>query len=106
MADKSSDRSTHFPAIEKKYGQPMTYWFGQMAEIADRKYPEQIAFLRENHGMSQAHANAIVMYSRGSTSTKKYSSFKEYFDLHDAQNQVPKNGRSYRLESANAQAWR
>lgn len=87
MPNNSSDRSSHFPAIEKKYGQPMSYWFGQMAEIADRKYPEQIAFLRENHGMSQAHANAIVMYSRGSTSTKKYSSFKEYFELHDAQKQ-------------------
>lgn len=62
----------------------MAYWFGQMDEVRDRKYPEQIAYLRENHGMSQAHANAIVMFSRGSTSTKKYSSFKEYFDLHDA----------------------
>ncbi len=87
MPEKSSDRSAHFPAIEKKYGHPMSYWFGQMEEIAERKYPEQIAFLRENHGMSQAHANAIVMFSRGSTSAKKYSSFKEYFDLHDATKQ-------------------
>lgn len=87
MAEKSSDRSTHFPAIEKKYGHPMSYWFGQMEEIAERKYPEQIAYLRENHGMSQAHANAIVMFSRGSTTTKKYSNFKEYFALHDATKQ-------------------
>jgi hypothetical protein len=50
------DRASYFPAIEKKYGQPMSYWFDQMDEIADRKYPEQIAFLRENHGFSQAHA--------------------------------------------------
>ena len=54
-----------FPAIEKKYGQPMSYWFDQMEQVADRKYPEQIAFLKENHGFSQAHANALVMYSRG-----------------------------------------
>jgi uncharacterized protein YdhG (YjbR/CyaY superfamily) len=87
MAEKSSDRSAHFPAIEKKYGHPMSYWFGQMEEIAERKYPEQIAYLRENHGMSQAHANAIVMFSRGSTTTKKYSNFKEYFALHDATKQ-------------------
>lgn len=78
----SSDRSSHFPAIEKKYGQPMSYWFSQMEEIADRKYPEQIAFLRENHGFSQAHANAVVMYSRGSTTTKKFGSLEEYLKPH------------------------
>lgn len=83
----STDRASHFPAIEKKYGQPMSYWHDQMAEIADRKYPEQIAFLRENHGFSQAHANALVMYSRGSTSTKKYATVKDYLALHDATKQ-------------------
>ncbi len=77
------DRSSHFPSIEKKYGQPMSYWFDQMAEIADRKYPEQIAFLRENHGFSQAHANAVVMYSRGSTTTKRFATFDDYFSKHD-----------------------
>ena len=72
------DRASYFPAIEKKYGQPMTYWFGQMDEIADRKYPEQIAFLRENHGFSQAHANALVMYSRGSKSAHRVGTVDEY----------------------------
>ena len=24
------DRSSYFPAIEKKYGQPMSYWFDQI----------------------------------------------------------------------------
>ena len=66
------DRSSYFPAIEKKYGQPMSYWFDQMDQIKDRKYQEQIDFLRENHGFSQAHANALVMYSRGSTSSRRY----------------------------------
>lgn len=61
----------------------MSYWFDQMEQIADRKYPEQIAFLRENHGFSQAHANALVMYSRGSTTTKKFSSVDDYFKKYD-----------------------
>jgi len=72
------DRSSYFPAIEAKYGQPMSYWFDQMAEISDRKFPEQIAYLRENHGFSQAHANALVLYSRGSTSSRRYDSLDEY----------------------------
>jgi uncharacterized protein YdhG (YjbR/CyaY superfamily) len=72
------DRASYFPAIEKRYGQPMSYWFEQMADIADRKYPEQIAYLRENHGFSQAHANALVMYSRGSKSAHRVSTLEEY----------------------------
>lgn len=72
------DRSSYFPAIEKKYGQPMSYWFDQMEQVADRKYPEQIAFLKENHGFSQAHANALVMYCRGSTSAHRVSTLEEY----------------------------
>ena len=78
------DRASHFPAIEKRYGQPMAYWHEAMAEIADRKYPEQIAYLRENHGFSQAHANALVMYSRGSMSTRRFNTIDEFFAGHDA----------------------
>lgn len=72
------DRSSYFPAIEKKYGQPMTYWFDVMAEISDRKYPEQMAYLQENHGFTRAHANALVLYSRGSTSSRRFASLDEY----------------------------
>lgn len=81
------DRTHYFPAIEKKYGQPMSYWFEQMGQIADRKYPEQIAFLKENHGFSQAHANALVMYSRGSTTTRRFDSLDEYLAPFDATKQ-------------------
>ena len=35
------------------------------------KYPEQIAHLKESNGFSQTHANALVVYSRGSTSLSK-----------------------------------
>ncbi|CAB4883154.1 MAG: DUF4287 domain-containing protein [Actinobacteria bacterium] len=77
------DRSSYFPAIEKKYGQPMSYWFDQMAQIADRKYLEQIAFLKENHAFSQAHANALVMYSRGSTSAHRVSGVDGYLEPFD-----------------------
>ncbi|MFI0432722.1 MAG: DUF4287 domain-containing protein [Candidatus Nanopelagicales bacterium] len=74
------DRASYFPAIEKKHGQPMSYWFDQLAELEDAKYPEQIAFLRENHGFSQAHANALVMYCRGSKSSRRFESLDEYLE--------------------------
>jgi len=56
----------------------MRHWFALMKEHADRKYPEQIALLREDHGFSQAHANAVVMYCRGSVSTKRFDDLGEY----------------------------
>jgi uncharacterized protein len=77
------DRASYFPAIEKKYGQPMSYWFDQMEQISDRTYPEQIAFLKENHGFSQAHANALVMYSRGSTNARRHDTVDDYLEQFD-----------------------
>lgn len=56
----------------------MSFWFDQMSHIADRKYQDQIAYLREKHGFTQAHANALVLYSRGSTTSRRYKNFDEY----------------------------
>lgn len=80
----NSDRDSFFPAIEKKYGQPMSYWFGRMAEFSGAKYPEQIAYLKESHGFSQTHANALVMYSRGSKSAKRFATIDDYLAQFDA----------------------
>lgn len=72
-------RESYFPAIEKKYGQPISYWLTQLKEAKSNKYPDQISLLRENFGFSQAHANAIVMYARGSKSSRRFDSPSEYF---------------------------
>jgi hypothetical protein len=50
-----------------------------MAKLESKKYPEQIAFLKENFGFSQAHANALVMYSRGSLSAQRFEKPSDYF---------------------------
>lgn len=78
MAATNPDRASYFPAIEEKHGQPMSYWFEQMKEIAGLKYAEQIAYLRGNHGFSQVHANALVLYSRGNTTSRRFNSFNDY----------------------------
>ena len=79
MAVDKSKRESHFPAIEKRYGEPMSYWFSEMKKVEGKRYPEQIAYLRENFGFSQAHANALVMFLRGSTSSRRHESPREYF---------------------------
>ena len=72
------DRASYFPAIEKKYGMPMSYWFEEMGKLAGQKYPEQVAYLRENHGFSQAHANALVLYAKGNTTSRRFNTLDEY----------------------------
>jgi len=72
------DRESFFPKIEKKHGQPMKYWFQVMKDLEGQKYPEQVAFLKEEHGFSQAHANALVMYSRGSKSSKRFDTLAAF----------------------------
>jgi len=79
MAPKDPSREAHFPSIEKKYGHTMSYWFSVMKDLADEKYPAQIAYLRENHGFSQAHANALVMYSKGSLTTRKFETPTQFY---------------------------
>lgn len=76
---KDPSREAHFPAIEKKYGETMAFWFKVMAKLEGKKYPEQIAHLKENYGFSQAHANALVMYSRGSESSQRFSTPTEFY---------------------------
>jgi uncharacterized protein YdhG (YjbR/CyaY superfamily) len=80
---KDPSREAHFPAIEKRYGEKMSFWFKVMKEIKDEKYPQQIAYLRENYGFSQAHANALVMYSRGSKTTKRHDTPAAYYKTID-----------------------
>ena len=81
-ADRSS-RESHFPAIEKRYGEPMSYWFAIMKKVKEKKYPEQMAYLQENHGFSRAHANALIMYSKGSLSSKRFNTMAEFLKTVD-----------------------
>ncbi|CAB4768211.1 MAG: DUF4287 domain-containing protein [Actinobacteria bacterium] len=84
MASKDGDRSKFFPAIEKKHGEKVSFWINRLKELETTKYPEQIAYLKENYGFSQAHANALVMYVRGSTTSKRFDSPDNYFSGLDA----------------------
>lgn len=85
MAKRNPSREARFPAIEKRYGEPMTHWFKVMAKLEGKRYPEQMAYLQENHGFSREHANALVMFSRGSTSAQRFATPSSYFKSIDAQ---------------------
>jgi len=56
--------ASYFPSIEKKYGQPIDYWMRQLESLPDAKHMEQVAYLKEQHGLGHGHANAIVAVFR------------------------------------------
>jgi uncharacterized protein YdhG (YjbR/CyaY superfamily) len=79
MPAKESLRSAHFPAIVKKHGKSMSFWFSVMKKIESEKYPQQVAYLKKKYAFSQTHANALVMYARGSKSAKRFATPTEYY---------------------------
>ncbi len=79
VPSSTGDRSAHFSKIEKKHGKPIAHWFKVLNDLGDAKYAEQVALLRERHEFSQAHANAVVMYHRGSKSSKRHDDPTAYF---------------------------
>ncbi len=80
MASSSGDRTAQFPLIERRYGQPVAFWLERLGELDDTRYAAQMAYLQEEHGFSRAHANTVVMYARGSESTRRFADPDAYFD--------------------------
>lgn len=74
-----SKRESYFPAIEKRYGEKITYWLKLLDKLKSEKYPDQMQLLQEGYGFSRAHANALVMYFRGSESSKRFEKPDDFF---------------------------
>lgn len=64
MSEKVTGPASYFPSIEKKYGQPIDYWMTQLDAVRDAKHMEQVAYLKDQHGMGHGHANAVVAVYR------------------------------------------
>jgi hypothetical protein len=64
MTEKVTGPASYFPSIEKKYGQPIDHWMAQLDSVRDAKHMEQVAYLKDTHGMGHGHANAVVAVYR------------------------------------------
>jgi len=74
-----SKRESHFPAIEARYGKPISHWLKILRARREERYADQMTFLQSVHGFSRAHANALIMYLKGSTSSKRFATPAEFF---------------------------
>lgn len=61
--------ASYFPSIERKYGQPVSHWLAILDRSADQKHMEQVAYLKEHHGIGHGHANALVAFHRAGNRT-------------------------------------
>jgi hypothetical protein len=64
MTESVKGPASYFPSIEKKYGQPVQYWLGLLDQVGDRAHMEQVAWLKDEHGLGHGHANALVAHYR------------------------------------------
>jgi hypothetical protein len=64
MSEKVTGPASYFPSIIKKYGQPIEHWMTQLESVRDQKHMEQVAFLKDGHGLGHGHANALVAVFR------------------------------------------
>ncbi len=61
-SEKVQGPASYFPSIEKKYGQPVSHWFGILRAAGDLKHMELVALLKTEYGLGHGHANALVAY--------------------------------------------
>lgn len=87
MSTDPGDRRRHWPAIERRTGLPASHWLDLVRErIAEEGsgYDPLVAWLREEHGMTREHASALVLFARGSTTSRRVADLDGYLDGKDA----------------------
>jgi Domain of unknown function (DUF4287) len=64
MSDgKITGPASYFPAIEAKYGEPISHWKAIIRAALPAKHMELVAILKDQHGFGHGHANAIVAHT-------------------------------------------
>lgn len=64
---KTEGHEAHFESIEATTGQTVQYWLDQAAARLDEDEDYNVAeWLKTEHGLGDAHANAIIGYATNS----------------------------------------
>jgi hypothetical protein len=59
-APETGGRPNMLPAIEKKYGKPISEWMDIIGASPLTKHSEVVNWLKTDHGVGHGHATALV----------------------------------------------
>ena len=62
MPDRVQGPAYYFPSIEKKYGQPISYWLDLIGSSPLTKHKALVDWLKADYGVGHGHATALVGY--------------------------------------------
>lgn len=62
--------ASYFPSIEKKYGQPISFWQQVVRDSYPAKHMDLVTVLKDQHGMGHGHANAVVAHTLAQDKTE------------------------------------
>jgi uncharacterized protein DUF4287 len=63
MTDRVQGPAFYFPSIEKKYGQPISYWLDLIGSSELTKHKALVDWLKADYGLGHGHATAVVGYA-------------------------------------------
>ena len=63
MPERVTGPAFYFPSIEKKYGEPISYWLDLIGSGELTKHKELVDWLKADHGIGHGHATALVGYA-------------------------------------------
>ncbi|MGC0365313.1 hypothetical protein ABH922_003297 [Rhodococcus sp. 27YEA15] len=63
MTEPVKGPASYFPAIEKKYGRPISEWKDVIRRSELTKHMELVNWLKSEHGLGHGHANALVAHT-------------------------------------------
>ena len=64
MTEQVKGPRSYFPSIEKTYGQPIDHWMALLDTVRAARHMDQVAYLKDQHGIGHGHANALVAVYR------------------------------------------
>ncbi|EOD55489.1 DUF4287 domain-containing protein [Aeromonas molluscorum] len=59
---KAKGPASYFPAIEQRYGQPVSHWLALLAGRDEKQHMALVAWLKTEHDLGHGHANALVAH--------------------------------------------
>jgi hypothetical protein len=62
MPDRVQGPAYYFPSIEKKYGQPISYWLDLIGSSPLTGHKALVDWLKADYGVGHGHATALVGY--------------------------------------------